>query len=299
MSTFKASFRHEIISNVRSRSPQLIVIVFLLLTSLSSLIGWLTVRNVTRIYSDIVRQGLTKAPNPFLKVPSLYYMRNCVIYIVLVGCLMAIVLGAQASLRDRKSSADSLIKTRNVNFLMRSLGQLGAIGAILGGLEIAVLTSSLGTIWLIEGSFIDLSSLLHLLIFGVISWLLMFGVACIGFVAGLFARSEESALLYPFVGWAVITFTIPQIITSTHPVALLNPTPAISIGTGLAQSTVNIISPLMLMEHFKSISNSLLSIDVNIPLSTESVLSFSLFVVLAFFGTLVISTKAFGRKLND
>ena len=299
MNTFIASFRHEIISNIRSRSPQLIVVVFLLLTSLSSLIGWLTVRNVTKIYSDIVMQGLTKAPNPFLKVPSLYYMRNCVIYIVLVGCLMAIVLGAGASLRDRKSSADSLVRTRNVNFLMRGLGQLGAIGAILGGLEIAVLASSLGTIWLIEGSFIDLSSLLRLLLFGIVSWFLMFGVACIGFVTGLFARSQESALLYPFIGWAVITFTIPQIITSTHPVALLNPTPAISTGTGLAQSTVNMISPLMLMEHFKSISNSLLTIDSNIPLSVKSVLSFSLFVLVAFIGALVVSTRAFGRKLND
>lgn len=299
MNTFRASFRHEIISNSRSRSPQLIVVVFLLLTSLSSLIGWLTVRNVTRIYADIVKLGLTKAPNPFLNVPPLYYMRNCVIYIVLVGSLMAIVLGAQASLRDRKSSADSLIRTRNVSLLQRNLGQLGAIGAILAGLEIAVLAASLGTIWLIRGNFLDTNSLLHLLLFGVLSWLLMFGVACVGFVAGLFARSEESALLYPFIGWAVITFTIPQLITSTHPVALLNPTPAISVGTGLTQSIVDTLSPLMLMEHFKAISNTLLSIDTNIPLTALSILSFSLFVLVAPVGASAISMSAFGRKLND
>ncbi len=299
MNTFRASFRHEMISNARSRSPQLIVVVFLLLTSLSSLIGWLTVRNVTRIYRDIVKLGLTSAPNPFLNVPPLYYMRNCVIYIVLVGSLMAIVLGAQASLRDRKSSADSLIKTRNVSLLQRNLGQLGAIGAILAGLEIAVLASSLGTIWLIEGNFLDTNSVLHLLVFGLVSWLLMCAVACVGFVAGLFARNEESALLYPFIGWAVITFTIPQIITSTHPVALLNPTPAISVGTGLAQSAVDILSPLMLMEHFKEISNSLLSIDTNISLSKVSILSFTLFVFFALVGTSTVSIRAFGRKLND
>lgn len=299
MNTLRASFRHEIISNARSRSPQLIVVVFLLLTSLSSLIGWLTVRNVTKIYSDIVKLGLTKAPNPFQNVPPLYYMRNSVIYIVLVGSLMAIVLGAQASLRDRKSSADSLIRTRNVKFLQRNLGQLGAIGAILAGLEIAILVSSLGTMWLIEGVFLDTYSLLRLLMFGLISWLLMLGVACVGLVAGLFAKSEESALLYPIIGWAVITFTIPQIITSAHPIAFLNPTPAIPVGTGLVQSTVDLISPLMLMEHFKSISNSLLSIDSNIPLTKESVLSFSFFVLIAVAGTLVVSIQAFGRKLND
>ena len=296
--TFKAAFKHELISSARSRSPQLIVAVFLVLTSISSLIGWLTIRNVTKIYNDIVAQGLTKAPNPFNGVSPLYYMRDSVIYIVLVGSLMAIVLGAQASLRDRKSSADALIKTRNVSLLSRSLGQLSAIGVIIIGLEVVAIASSVLTIWMIQRIPLNFALLMHLLIFGGVSALLMFTIAALGFVFGLFARSEESTLLYSIVAWAIITFTIPQIITSTHPVALLNPTPAIVTGTGLAQSIVNTLSPFMVMEHFKSIANSLLGIDSSLKLTNLSIVSFSSFVVLASIGSILVSAKAFGRKLN-
>ncbi|MBI3428885.1 MAG: ABC transporter permease [Actinobacteria bacterium] len=298
MITFRASFRHELLSSARSRSPQLIIAVFLVLTSISSIIGWLTVRNVTKIYSDIVSQGLTRAPNPFTGTASLYYMRDSVIYIVLVGSLMAIVLGAQTSLRDRNSSADVLIKTRNVSLLSRALGQLSAIGTIIAGLEAVALVASILTIWMIQKTPLSLASFVHLLSFGAISGLLMLAIASLGFAFGLYARSEESALLYPIVTWAIITFTVPQIITSTHPVALLNPTPAIATGTGLAQSMVNTFSPLMLMEHFKYIANSILSIDSSLKLSTTSIVSFAAFVAFALTGSISISAKAFGRKLN-
>lgn len=298
MLTFKASFKHELLSSARSRSPQLIVAVFLTLTSISSIIGWLTVRNVTKIYAEIVRQGLTKAPNPFSVTHSLYYMRDSVIYIVLVGSLMGIVLGAQASLRDRKSSADLLIRTRNVNLLHRVLGQLSAIGAIIVALEGVALSSSILTIWLIEKTPLSFVAFEHLLIFGTMSGALMFAIATLSFTFGLFSRTEESALLYPIVIWAVITFTVPQIITSTHPVALLNPTPAVATGIGLAQSTVNSLSPFMLMEHFKSVANSLLGIDATLKLTTMSVVSIASFVILALIVSVSISAKAIGRKLN-
>ena len=298
MLTYKAAFKHELLSSARSRSPQLIVVVFLALTSISSIIGWLTVRNVTKIYSEIVRQGFTKASNPFAGTRSLYYMRDSVIYVVLVGSLMAIVLGAQASLRDRKSSADLLIRTRNVNLLHRVLGQLSAIGAIIVALEAIALLSSIFTIWLIEKRALSFVSFKHLLIFGAMSGALMLGIASLSFTFGLFSRSEESALLYPIVTWAVITFTVPQIITSTHPVALLNPTPAAATGTGLAQSAVNTLSPIMLMEHFKSISNSLLGIDTTLKLTTLSVISIVSFALLALTASIAISSGALGRKLN-
>ena len=298
MIVFRAAFKHELISSARSKSPQLIVAVFLVLTSISSLIGWLTIRNVTKIYNDIVTQGLTKAPNPFTGVSPLYYLRDSVIYIVLVGALMAIVLGAQASLRDRKSSADVLVKTRNVNLLFRALGQLCAIATIIIGLEVVAVASSVLTIWMLQKTPLNFTSLTHLLIFGSVSVLLMFAIAALGFAFGLVARSEESALLYPIVAWAIITFTIPQIITSTHPVALLNPTPAIAIGTGLTQSIVNSLSPIMVMEHFKSIANSLLGIDSSLKLTHLSIAFFSCFVVLAISGSILVSAKVFGRELN-
>lgn len=298
MMVFKAAFKHELLSSLRSKSPQLVVTVFLVLTSISSIIGWLTVRNVTKIYNDIVSQNLTTAPNPFTNVPSLYYMRDSVIYVVLIGSLMAIILGAQASLRDRKSNANELIKTRNVNLVHRILGQLTAITSIIVLLEIVALLTSFILIWVIQKTPLSIGAVFSLLGYGAVSAILMTALAAIGFTFGTISKSEESSLLYPIVGWAVATFTIPQIITSTHPVALLNPTPAVSTGTGLAQSVINGISPLAVMENFKAIANAILGVDKSIQLSLVDLLSFLLFAVVGVMASVVISSKSFGRKLD-
>ena len=298
MMVFKAAFKHELLSSLRSKSPQLVVTVFLVLTSISSIIGWLTVRNVTKIYNDIVSQNLTKAPNPFTNVPSLYYMRDSVIYVVLIGSLMSIILGAQASLRDRKSNANELIKTRNVNLVHRILGQLSAIASIIILLEIVALLTSFILIWVIQKTPLNIGAVFSLLGYGAASAILMIALAAIGFTFGTISKSEESSLLYPIVGWALVTFTIPQIITSTHPVALLNPTPAVSTGTGLAQSVINGISPLAVMENFKAIANAILGVDKSIQLSLVDLLSFSLFAVVGVMASVVISSKSFGRKLD-
>lgn len=295
---FKAAFKHELLSSFRSKSPQLVVSVFLVLTSISSMIGWLTVRNVTKIYNDIVSQNLTTAPNPFTNVPSLYYMRDSVIYVVLIGSLMAIILGAQASLRDRKSNANELIKTRNVNLVHRILGQLTAVGSIIILLEIVALLTSLISIWVIQKTPLSIGAIFSLIGYGAVSAIFMIAIAAIGFTFGTISKSEESSLLYPIVGWAVLTFTIPQIITSTHPVALLNPTPAVSTGTGLAQSVINGISPLAVMENFKAIANAILGIDKSLQLSIVDLISFSLFAVIGVMASVVISSKTFGRKLD-
>ena len=298
MMIFKAAFKHELLSSFRSKSPQLVVSVFLVLTSISSMIGWLTVRNVTKIYNDIVSQNLTTAPNPFTNVPSLYYMRDSVIYVVLIGSLMAIILGAQASLRDRKSNANELIKTRNVNLVHRVLGQLSAVGSIIILLEIVALLTSFISIWVIQKIPLNIGAILSLIGYGAVSAIFMIAIAAIGFTFGTISKSEESSLLYPIVGWAVLTFTIPQIITSTHPVALLNPTPAVSTGTGLAQSVINGISPLAVMENFKAIANAILGIDKSLQLSIVDLISFSLFAVIGVMASVVISSKTFGRKLD-
>ena len=295
---FKAAFKHELLSSFRSKSPQLVVSVFLVLTSISSMIGWLTVRNVTKIYNDIVSQNLTTAPNPFTNVPSLYYMRDSVIYVVLIGSLMAIILGAQASLRDRKSNANELIKTRNVNLVHRILGQLTAVGSIIILLEIVALLTSFISIWVIQKTPLSIGAIFSLIGYGAVSAIFMIAIAAIGFTFGTISKSEESSLLYPIVGWAVVTFTIPQIITSTHPVALLNPTPAFSTGTGLAQSVINGISPLAVMENFKAIANAILGIDKSLQLSIVDLISFSLFAVIGVMASVVISSKTFGRKLD-
>lgn len=104
MNTILTSSRHEVLCTLRARVALLLLVVFLGMVSLSSLIGWITNTTVTRVYEKILIDGLTTAPNPFAAVSPLYYSHNSVIYVVLIGALMAIILGVRATLRDRKSA---------------------------------------------------------------------------------------------------------------------------------------------------------------------------------------------------
>ena len=64
------------------------------------------------VWQKTVQAGLTQAPNPFAYVSPLYYARNTVIYLVLIGALMAIVVGVTSAMRDRKARTLDLVLSR-------------------------------------------------------------------------------------------------------------------------------------------------------------------------------------------
>ena len=131
MNGFSASFRHELLCTRRARVPQLLLFVFLGMVSVSSFIGWSARSTVTAVYKQITAAGLTTAPNPFAGTSPLDYAHNSVIYVVLIGALMAIVLGVQAAIRDRKAATFTLILSRPVGAVGRLLGQLAALSVVI------------------------------------------------------------------------------------------------------------------------------------------------------------------------
>ena len=298
MNSFLASFRNELKSSLRDRNPQLIIFIFLVLTSISTLIGWLTVRNVSKIFMDVKKLALTKSPNPFSNIQSLYYVRNNVIYIILVGSLMALILGVQSSLRERQSETSGLIQSRNVRPRNLYLGQVVAISTILLVAELFISVLTFISIWLIQGKSMDNSSTVKLAYFLLISWALLCGLSAIGVLFGTLAKSEESAFLNPFVSWSVIVFVIPFVVTGVRPIALLNPTPALSQSSGIPILIHNLLNPFMLMEHFKAISNSLLGLDPTQRINSLDVIYFTLPILLALLIPFLFANKTFGKKLN-
>ena len=298
MNIFIASFKNEIRSSLRDRNPQIIIFIFLILTSLSTLIGWLTVRNVSKIFLDVKALGLTKVANPFAGVQSLYYVRNSVIYVILVGSLMALILGVQSSLRERQSETAVLIKSRNVAPGTLYLGQIAAISVILLASEIFTTLVTYISIWLIQGKSMDSSTTLSLISFLLISWILLCGLSAIGILFGSIAKSEENAFLNPFVSWSVVLFVIPLVVTGVRPIALLNPTPSLSQSSGIPTLVHDLLDPIMLMEHFKAISNWLLGLDPTQRMNALDVIYFSIPMLLAIVIPFLLARKSFGKKLN-
>ncbi len=252
MNGFSASFRHELLCTRRARVPQLLLFVFLGMVSVSSFIGWSARSTVTAVYKQITAAGLTTAPNPFAGTSPLDYAHNSVIYVVLIGALMAIVLGVQATLRDRKAATFTLILSRPVGAVGRLLGQLAALSVVIAvvvGISTIISWASIGAI---TGGILNLDSTLRLGVFAALSWLLLTGFALLGMLTGTYSKKETTALLAPFIAWSVITFVLPQLGTAARPVALLNPVPSIPPPGGGIFDAINVFTgPLAVTEQFK------------------------------------------------
>ncbi len=252
MSGFNASFRHELVCTRRARVPQLLLFVFLGMVSVSAFIGWSARSAVTAVYDRISAAGLTSAPNPFAGSSPLYYAHNSVIYVVLIGALMAIVLGVQATLRDRKAATFTLILSRPVGSVGRLLGQLSALSVVIAVVLAISTVISWASIGIITGGILGLDPTLRLAAFAVLSWLLLTGFALLGMLTGSYSKKETTALLVPFIAWSVIAFVLPQLGTAARPVALLNPVPAIPPPSGGIFDTVNsFVGPFAVTEQFK------------------------------------------------
>jgi len=298
MNVFLAAYKNELRLSLRDRNPQIIIFIFLILSSLSTLIGWLTVRNVGRIFTDVKALGLTSAPNPFTGVPSLYFTRDNVIYVILVGSLMAIVLGVQSAIRARQSETAILIKSRNVKAGTLYLGQICAIFTILMLALLLTSTLTLISIWMIQGSPMNFSVSLRYFAFLFISWLLLSGLAALGILFGSWAKNEEGAFLNPFVCWSIVVFIIPLAATGVRPIALLNPTSSFTESSGIPNWVHNILNPFMLMEHFKAIGNWLLGLESTRKINTLDFLIFACSSILALTVPYLFANRSLGKKLN-
>ena len=289
MSIASVAARQEIRSLRREKLAQALLVVFVAMVSLSSFIGWLTNKNVTGIYRKVKEQGLTVVANPFDHVSALYYLRNTVIYLVLVGALLAIVLGVASMIRDRKAHTVDLILVRPVDTRSYLLGKLAGVAAWLAMILVLVTAISWTSIAFIIRKPLTGTDTARLVFFFAMSLLFLIGFVLLGMICALYSSRETSALLLPIAIWSVITFVLPQLGTADHPVSLLNPVPAIA-NQGGAFSTLNaIFSPFSITEQFKKVSSWILG---NTDFVGNPTVSLTILVVAFLVGSLaLLSTK--------
>lgn len=291
MNTFLVSARHEMLNTRRARTAHLLLVVFIGMVIASSIIGWVTNQTVTGVYNKVVADGLTTAPNPFTGVTPLYYARNAVIYVLLIGSLMAIVLGVQATLRDRKAATSDLVLSRPVNSVSRLLGQLAGLGVVLA----AVIGISFSVSWviisIINGAPLGWDDTGRVIAFGLLSWVLLTTFALLGMLTGLRSKQETTALLVPFVMWSAVAFVLPQLGTAARPVSLLNPVPAVSTTGGYFDIVSTITGPLSLTEQFKRASSIILQ-DTTVTGDA----TFSILILVAFLAVMTAVVVATPRN---
>lgn len=258
-SAITAVVRQELRTARRERLPMILLAVFFVLIAAATFIGWMTHTTVTSVYNEALREGATSQPNPFLLVAPLDSVKNIVIYISLIGALLAIVMGVQSALRDRKAKVLGMVLSRPLHRRAYAAAKLSGIMLWLAGvLGVAALMTWV-SVWIVRGQPVPLGQVGQLMLFFFVSWCFLLPFAAIGLWSGMSSRQETTALLLPILIWALIMFIVPQLGTAAEPISFLNPVPAQVASTGPFFSfNQHFLQPLSYIDHYKAVSSVVL-----------------------------------------
>ncbi len=253
--------------------------VFIFMTLASSFIGWSTYTTTNAVYGASViflhQHGVTQIPaNPVLAFPALASFRNIIVYLFLIGSLMAIVVGNRSFMRERKSGILQLLFTRPVSLSTLLLGKIVGICFILFSIISLTALVSIISSYFLPLQHLGSADILRLLVFYSYSFFYLLFFAFLGLLFAIVAKSESLALFIPVCIWVGISFVMPELVTGQTPTALLNP---VTIDQILNQGSFfslmqQILTPISLGWHYTSIGSQLLNATADTRSAVEILL---------------------------
>jgi ABC-2 type transport system permease protein len=264
MSATAVLARQHVRSLSRSRTFTLILGVLLLMTAVSGLIGWSSHATIIRVYDETVRQlaaaGEAAPPNPFAAKPRLSLLDNMIIYIPLIGALMAIVTGHMSVTADRQAGVTRVIFSRPVERSSYFWGKLAGSAFAAAVIMAACLVLSAVSLTLINGGLPTASEFLRLTLFYTLSGLYLLLFVLTGMVAALLTRSQSLALFAAVAVWVLVTFATPQFTSGLRPVASLNPvTDPATVSRSAFFKATSKAKPIAVNEQYKALSTRILT----------------------------------------
>lgn len=248
----------------------LLLMIFLSMALFSTYIGWSAKNTILRIYDEIIKEMGTKdlnavPSNPFLNTAPLSILKNMVIYVELIGSLLAIIIGSNSFIRERRAGVSKIIFSKPIRRIEFVLGKMLGIFLVLTSIMGVTFAISIFSVALVSAHILPFAEVLKLLFFYGVSLIYMFIFSMIGLYFSIVSKSESMAFLIPIMIWILISFVMPQITSALDPAALLNPT---NIQATFPQShfftTVQtIIHPFSISENYQIIGKSLLEGNVN------------------------------------
>ena len=294
LSEIKSLFREKIVYSITG--------VFICMALVSSVIGWATFTTVDSVYKASIvfihGQGIVGTPaNPFHPIPVLASFDNLIVYVTLIGTLLAIIIGHRSMMRERKSGILQIIFSRPVSKHKIVLGKVLGLEVVLGCIIVLTALVSIVSVWFLPLQSISVHDVTHLVFFFTLSFLYLSFFALLGLFFAIVTRSESLALFIPILIWVGVTFVLPELATGLTPTALLNPVTLLQIppAEGIFSSIQSVISPLSIGWHYTTISGELLgssftdSHPVMDVLKDQSTKLFTLF--FGIFTLLILSFK--------
>ena len=218
---------HQLLSLRRQRVFAVSMGVLVAVTVMAGILGWSSHRTIIGVYDEAVKllatRGETAPPNPFLLKPTLSMLSNMVIYITLIGALVAIVIGHLSVGEDKATGIGRLIFSRQVSRTDYVVGKLTSSAIVLAIGMVASALVSVSALLIVNKSMPSGGDLIRLIGFYGLSWLYLMVFALIGMVTVLLSHRRSLALLSALGVWLVVTFALPQFTSGLRPSTALNP----------------------------------------------------------------------------
>lgn len=257
--------RHEIQSLFREKTFILLFLVFASMTLASAYIGWSSQHTIDQVYTAAAEQmrqsGKIVPSSPFANYPHLALLKNMIIYVILIGGLLAISIGYGSSMRERKAGVLKLIFSRPISKEDFLLGKLMGISFILAAVMLlAAAISAVSSAILVS---LNIQDMIHLFSFYGFSWVYLLGFSFLGFSSALVKEDEVMAILIPVIFWISITFVLPELTSALYPTGSLNPTlPQTDILQSPQLQTIHYaVYPFSISEHYKEAAATILGIN--------------------------------------
>jgi len=252
---------HQVLSLRRQRVFLAMLATLLTMTALAGVLGWSSHQTIVRVYDEAVKllasTGQPAPPNPFLLKPALSLLSNMVVYIPLIGALLALIAGHLSIVDDETNGTGRLVFSRQISRTSYLLGKIASAAIVLATVLAASLAVSVAALLVVNRT-IASGDLGRLVMFYGLSWLYLMVFALIGMVTVLMTRRRSIALLSAMGTWLVITFVIPQFTSGLRPTQSLNP---ITDPASTSQTFFKVTSkfrPYSIVEQYKQASGRIL-----------------------------------------
>jgi ABC-2 type transport system permease protein len=296
---------HQVLSLRRQRVFLALLATLLTMTALAGVLGWSSHQTIVRVYDEAVKllaaTGKPAPPNPFLLKPTLSLLSNMVVYIPLIGALLALILGHLSIVDDEINGTGRLVFSRQITRTSYVLGKIASAAAVLAVVFAASLAVSAVSLLIVNHS-IAAADLGRLGLFYALSWLYVMAFALIGMVTVLMTRRRSMALLSAMGAWLVITFVIPQFTSGLRPTQSLNPiTDPASTSQAFFKATSK-FRPYSVVEQYKQASGRILNTAPAEPLgqTAQRILPIAgLVIILAWLTVRLVQRHDFSRSANS
>ncbi len=245
--------------------------LFVAMTAAAGVLGWSSHNTIVRVYDQAVKllasEGKPAPPNPFLLKPELSLLSNMVVYIPLLGALLALLMGHLSVADDDSTGLGRLIFSRRVSRSGYALGKVTAAAAALAVILLAAFAVSLVSLVIVNQTVPTVGVIGRLVLFYGLSWLYLMVFALVGMGTALLNHRRSLGLLTAMGLWLVITFAVPQFTSGLRPTTSLNP---ITDPVGTSQRFFQITAmarPVSIAEQYKAVSGQILATAPAEPLS--------------------------------